>query len=263
MRSQLLRSCTAGLLAWFAALPLTVRADQPAAPTRIVDIRSYNLKPGTRDQFQKLFEREALPMLKRWRVEVVAYGPSLHDQNSWLLMRGFPGVAERQKSEDAFYGSDEWIKGPRAAILAGIDTYATIVINVDEATLRGLRTSGGTAMKDDLAELAKLNDDYISSVQHSNVKRFEEILADDFLCSMPDGSLLDRRQFLDYTAKPVTIRTLQAHDVNVRLMGDVAIIHASTSYTTADGKSSGGRYTDVWARRNGRWLAVSAHVTRK
>ena len=118
-------------------------------------------------------------------------------------------------------------------------------------------------MKDDLAELAKLNDDYISSVQHSNVKRFAEILADDFLCSMPDGSLLDRRQFLDYTAKPVTIRTLQAHDVNVRLMGDVAIIHASTSYTTADGQPSGGRYTDVWARRNGRWLAVSAHVTRK
>jgi hypothetical protein len=23
-----------------------------------------------------------------------------------------------------------------------------------------------------------------------------------------------------------------------------------------------GRYTDVWARQGGRWLAVSAHVTR-
>ena len=68
MRSQLLRSCTAGLLALFAALLLTVRADQPAVPTRIVEIRSYNLKPGTREQFQKLFEREALPMLKRWKV---------------------------------------------------------------------------------------------------------------------------------------------------------------------------------------------------
>ena len=100
-------------------------------------------------------------------------------------------------------------------------------------------------------------------MQHSDVKRFDEILADDFLCSMADGSLLDRRQFLDYTAKPVTIKNLQAHEVNVRLMGDFAIIHARTSYTTADGKESGGRYTDVWARRNGRWLAVSAHVTRK
>jgi hypothetical protein len=29
-----------------------------------------------------------------------------------------------------------------------------------------------------------------------------------------------------------------------------------------DGKPGSGRYTDVWARRNGRWLAVSAHVSR-
>jgi ketosteroid isomerase-like protein len=115
----------------------------------------------------------------------------------------------------------------------------------------------------DLATLTKLNDDYIQSVQRSDVKRFEEILSDDFLCSMADGSLLDRKAFLEQTAKPVTIKNLQAHDVNVRLMGDFAIIHASTSYTLSDGTTSGGRYTDVWAKRNGRWVAVSAHVTRR
>ena len=120
-----------------------------------------------------------------------------------------------------------------------------------------------TASPNDLELLTKLNDDYIQSVQHSNVKRFEEILSEDFLCSMPDGSLLGRQAFLDQTAKPVTIRNLQAHDVNIRLMGDFAIIHARTTYTTADGGQGGGRYTDVWARRNGRWQAVSAHVTRK
>ena len=38
-------------------------------------------------------------------------------------------------------------------------------------------------MTNDLEVLTKLNDDYIQSVQHSNVKRFDEILADDFLCS--------------------------------------------------------------------------------
>ena len=115
----------------------------------------------------------------------------------------------------------------------------------------------------DLETLTRLNEDYISSVQHSNVKRFDEILSDDFLCSNPDGTLIDRKAFLEQTARPVTIRNLKAHDVNVRLMGDFAIIHAQTSYTTADGAQSGGRYTDVWARRAGRWVAVSAHVTRR
>ncbi len=141
-----------------------------------------------------------------------------------------------------------------AAILA-----APLLVQADQSTAR----KPSMAAVSDLEMLTKLNDDYIQSVQHSDVKRFNEILADDFLCSMADGSLLDRKAFLEQTAKPVTIKNLKAHDVNVRLMDDIAIIHASTSYTTADGKESGGRYTDVWAKRNGRWLAVSAHVTRR
>jgi ketosteroid isomerase-like protein len=61
---------------------------------------------------------------------------------------------------------------------------------------------------------------------------------------------------------PVTISNLEAHDVHIRLMGDVALIHARTTYIGSDGRPRSGRYTDVWARRHGRWLAVSAHVTR-
>jgi ketosteroid isomerase-like protein len=110
--------------------------------------------------------------------------------------------------------------------------------------------------------LVELNRDYIRSVQTSDVRRFEELLADDFLCSNPDGSLVDRKDFLKQTAVPVTIAGLEARDVNIRLMGDFAIIHARTTYTLPDGRAGAGRYTDVWARRNGRWLCVSAHVTR-
>ena len=88
------------------------------------------------------------------------------------------------------------------------------------------------------------------------------VCAEDFLCSNPDGSLADKKQFLAQTARPVTISGLTAEDVRVRILGDVAIIHARTSYTTAGGERRNGRYTDVWARRDGEWLAVSAHVTR-
>ena len=110
--------------------------------------------------------------------------------------------------------------------------------------------------------LLGLNRDYIQSVQKGDIRRFDEILADDFLCSNPDGTLVDKKAFLAQTARPVTIANLETHDVNIRLMGDFAIIHARTSYTLPDGQARSGRYTDVWARRGGRWLAVSAHVTR-
>ena len=81
----------------------------------------------------------------------------------------------------------------------------------------------------DLDTLLQLNRDYIDSVQRSDVRRFDEILADDFLCSNPDGSLIDRARFLKQTAELVRISDLAAQDVNVRIMGDFAIIHARTT----------------------------------
>ena len=117
-------------------------------------------------------------------------------------------------------------------------------------------------MSNDLDQLTVLNRDYVASVQNCDVKRFDQILAPDFYCSNPDKSLVDRAGFLKQTAVPVTIRNLKEHDVKIRILGDFAIIHAATSYTTADGTQAHGRYTDCWAKQNGKWLAVSAHVSR-
>jgi ketosteroid isomerase-like protein len=120
----------------------------------------------------------------------------------------------------------------------------------------------GHSRESDLELLDRLNRDYIAAVQNSDVGRFEKILAAEFYCSNPDGSLVERHDFLIQTARPITISGLEAKDVLIRLFGDVAIIHARTTYRTADGEAKSGRYTDIWARRDGTWLAVSAHVTR-
>jgi ketosteroid isomerase-like protein len=117
-------------------------------------------------------------------------------------------------------------------------------------------------MTNDIDKLTALNRDFVASAQNSDVRRFDEILAPEFYCSNPDKSLVDRAAFLEQTAKPVAIKNLQAHDVKIRIMGDFAIIHAAFSYTTPDGQQAHGRYTDCWAKQKGKWLAVSAHVTR-
>ena len=52
----------------------------------------------------------------------------------------------------------------------------------------------------DLDTLQELNREYIRSVQESDVRRFDEILADDFVCTNPDGTFLDRAAFLVQTA---------------------------------------------------------------
>ena len=111
----------------------------------------------------------------------------------------------------------------------------------------------------DLDTLTALNRDFVASVQKGDVKRLGELFADDFMCSTPEGSLLDKAEYLKLVAKPVTISGLVAEDVRIRLLGDFAIIHARFNSRSADGKPRRGRYTDNWARRDGTWVAVSAH----
>ena len=114
----------------------------------------------------------------------------------------------------------------------------------------------------DVTTLRELNQAYLDSVRAGDVERFRQLLADDFHCSTPDGMLLDKTQFLARIAGPRTLERLQAEDVRIRMLGDVAIIHAATTYTTAAGQEGRGRYTDDWQKRGSTWVCVSAHVTR-
>ena len=114
----------------------------------------------------------------------------------------------------------------------------------------------------DTGTLEELNTGYSRSVQMSDVQWFEKHLAGDLVNSNPDGSLADRAQFLAAMARPCALVDLHAEDVRVRLLGDVALIHARTVYTKPDGEKGSGRYTDIYARRGERWQCVAAHVTR-
>ena len=104
-----------------------------------VEIRTLNLKPNTRAEYHRLFLEEAMPLIQRFHVDVVAYGPSLQNENSYYLMRRFDSLAQREQGEESFYGSDDWRKGPREAVLACIEHYSEFVLELDEVTVNGLR----------------------------------------------------------------------------------------------------------------------------
>jgi ketosteroid isomerase-like protein len=110
--------------------------------------------------------------------------------------------------------------------------------------------------------LEKLNKGYVDSVQNSDVRWFDEHLSGDFLNTNPDGTLVGRAGFLARILRPAGISGLEPREVNIRILGDVAIIHAKTVYTKPGGRPGAGRYTDIWQKREGRWLCVAAHVTR-
>lgn len=100
----------------------------PGPSEAIIEIRTYKLVAGARDEFHRLFDEGAVPLLLRHGVAVAAYGPSLDDDDHYFLMRTFASAVERDRQLDAFYGSEEWHRDHRSAILALIETYHTVTL---------------------------------------------------------------------------------------------------------------------------------------
>ncbi|HEX9350884.1 MAG TPA: NIPSNAP family protein [Gaiellaceae bacterium] len=106
---------------------------------RVLDLRTYKLVAGGAEEFDRIFRERVLPMLERFGIEVVGYGPSLDDGDLYYLMRAFASATQREEQLDAFYGSEEWRQKHREAVLALIETYHTLLVDLAPAMRGGGR----------------------------------------------------------------------------------------------------------------------------
>jgi len=103
----------------------------PEPNSRVIELRVYTLKPGTREAFDRRFREQILPMLNRFGVAVLHAGPSLHDDCSYSLVRAFASLAEHEAQLGRFYGSEEWLTHHDEAVMAMIKQYDTCVVEAD------------------------------------------------------------------------------------------------------------------------------------
>ena len=132
-----------------------------------------------------------------------------------------------------------------------------------------LPRAGGTMLDpvaapapDDQETIARLNREYIAAFLRSDVEWYRAHLVDDFVCIDSDGTVLDRKAFLEDAAKGPNVADYRLEDVRVRVRGDAALVHATGLFTRRDGTKGRSRYTDVWQKSGGGWKAVSAQITR-
>lgn len=126
-------------------------ATTPTMPNgAVVEIRTYLLRPGQRDEYDRIFREDAAPLLEAFGIEVVAHGPSLLDDDHYFLVRAYPSLAERQAAEERFYGSPEWREGIRQEVLSRLISYHEVVLPASPRAIEALRTFGsgpGTGAK--------------------------------------------------------------------------------------------------------------------
>ena len=110
-----------------------------ATARRLVEIRAYRLKPGTRAAFHEAATNHALPMVRAYGMDVVTHGPVLHDDNGYFLVRSFANLAELTAQQGEFYGSAAWRDGPRQALVSRVETYVDTVLWLGPVAIADLR----------------------------------------------------------------------------------------------------------------------------
>jgi hypothetical protein len=113
---------------------------------RLIEIRSYKLKPGTIDAFHGVANDSAMPMLREFGMDVVAHGPSAHEPDTYYLVRAYRDLADRNAQQEAFYGSAAWLRGPRDAIVPHIESYLNTLLWMSPEGVEDLRQSNVPAM---------------------------------------------------------------------------------------------------------------------
>lgn len=110
-----------------------------ASTARLVEIRSYKLKPGSLDAFHRTVVERALPMLREAGMEIVAFGPSAHEPDCYFLARAFADLPDLERQQAAFYGSEAWRQGPREAVVGLIETYLNTLLWLSPVAIEDLR----------------------------------------------------------------------------------------------------------------------------
>ncbi len=110
---------------------------------RLVEIRSYKLKPGTLGTFHAAMAGLAVPMLRQWHTDVVAFGPSAHEADTYFLIRAYADLDDLNARQDAFYGSDAWRSGPRESVVSLIETFLNTVLWLSADGVEDLRRHNG------------------------------------------------------------------------------------------------------------------------
>ena len=136
------------------------------------------------------------------------------------------------------------------------------------AVLTAVPASGSQPqrVRSDQEILIQLEQDWDRAFHRRDVRFIENVLADEFMVTYPDGSRGDRARELALAAafnEPIESSVLD--EFTVKVYGDMAVVWFMQHLVLANqGRrlAADSRYVDVFAFRAGRWQCVASQSTR-
>jgi ketosteroid isomerase-like protein len=120
------------------------------------------------------------------------------------------------------------------------------------------------SVEDDRAELAKLEEEWMSRMQARDMDRLEQLVAPGFRFTAIhlNPEPMSREQWMGAARDGYTIISFAFEHIDIDVFGDTGVIHARYSQVASyehTPLSNVFRLTDVWSRIDGQWRVVVRH----
>ena len=111
------------------ALEGDARAHAVSAPApRIVEMRTYRLKPGMRAEFLEVFRTRSMPAHREIGMKILGPFLSIEDPDVFFFMRGFPDLESRDPMKERFYEGTLWKQELEHKLMPMIEKYEVVLV---------------------------------------------------------------------------------------------------------------------------------------
>jgi NIPSNAP len=94
----------------------------------IIEMRTYQTKPGKRSQFLEIFCSKSLPAHTELGMKILGPFLSVEDPNTFFFMRGFPDLLSREPMKAKFYEGGLWKSELENVLLPMLENYEVVVV---------------------------------------------------------------------------------------------------------------------------------------
>ena len=94
----------------------------------IIEMRTYQTKPGKRDEFIEIFRSKSVPAHAEIGMKILGPFLSVEDPDTFFFMRGFPDLDSREPMKAKFYEGDLWKRELENVVMPMLEKYEVVVV---------------------------------------------------------------------------------------------------------------------------------------
>ena len=94
----------------------------------IIEMRTYQTKPGRRSEFLEIFRRKSIPAHAEIGMRILGPFLSVEDDDTFFFMRGFPDLPSREPMKAKFYEGELWKNELQSVLMSMLEKYEAVVV---------------------------------------------------------------------------------------------------------------------------------------